>query len=64
MLRGYIPDFIILHHGTNELNDNSTSEEIAHKILNIAASVTVSKNQIFVFGLVIRNDKLKNKGNE
>ena len=46
MLRGYIPDFIILHHGTNELNDNSTSEEIAYKILNIAASVKVSKNQI------------------
>ena len=46
------PDFIILHHGTNDLNSNSTSEEIADKILNLAASVKTSKNQVFVSGLV------------
>ena len=28
------PDFIILHHGKNDLNGNSTCEEIADKILN------------------------------
>ena len=38
------PDFIILHHGTNDLNSNSTSEEIANKILNLAASIKTSKN--------------------
>ena len=28
------PDFIILHHGKNDLNGNSTCGEIADKILN------------------------------
>ena len=58
------PDFIILLHGTNDLNRNSTSEEIAYKILNLAASIKTSKNQVFVSGLVIRKDKLNKKGNE
>ena len=58
------PDFIILHHGTNDLNGNSTSEEIADKILNLAASIKTSKNQVFVSGLVIRKDKLNKKSNE
>ena len=57
-------DFIILHHGTNCLNGNSTSEEIADKILNLGASIKSSKNQVLVSGLVIRKDKLDNKGNE
>ena len=56
------PDFI-LHHGTNDLNSSSTSEEIADKILNIP-SIKTSKNQVFVFGLVIRKDKLNKKANE
>ena len=42
------PDFIILHHGTNDLNGNNTSEEIADKILNLAASIKTSKNKVFV----------------
>ena len=58
------PDFIILHHGTNDLNGNSTSEEIADKILNLATSIKTSKNQVFVSGLGIRKDKLNKKGNE
>ena len=58
------PDFIILHYDTNDLNGNSTSEEIADKILNLPASVKSSKNQVFVFGLVIKKDKLNKKGNE
>ena len=58
------PDFIILHYDTNDLNGNSTSEEIADKILNLPASVKSSKNQVFVFGLVIKKDKLNKKSNE
>ena len=58
------PDFIILHRGTNDLNSNSTSEEIADKTLNLAASIETSKNQAFVSGLVIRKDKLNKKANE
>ena len=37
------PDFIILHHGTNDLNSNSPSEEIADKIFNLAVSVKLVK---------------------
>ena len=54
-------DFIILHHGRNDLNGNSTSGKIEDKILNLAASVKTSKNQFFV--LVTRKDKLNKKGN-
>ena len=50
------PDFIILHHGADDLNGNSTSEKIADKILNLAASVKTNKNQVFVSSLVIRKD--------
>ena len=63
-LEDTFPDFIILHHGTNDLNSYSTSEEIADKILNLATSIKTSKNQVFVSGLVIRKDKLNKKGNE
>ena len=55
---------MILHHDTNDLNGNTTSEEIANKILNLPASIKTSKNQVFVFGLVIKKDKLNKKGNE
>ena len=58
------PDFIVLHHGTNDLNDNSTSEETADKILKLVASLKTSKNQVFISALVIRKDKLNTKGND
>ena len=58
------PDFIILHRGTNNLNGNSTSEEIAGKILNLAASIKTSKYQVFVSGLVIRKNRLNKKDNK
>ena len=33
-------------------------------MLNLAASIKTSKDQVFVSSLVIRNDKLNKKGNE
>ena len=60
-LEDTFPDFVILHHGTNDLNDNITSEEIAD---NLAASIKTSKKKIFVSGLVIRKDELNKKGKE
>ena len=59
-----VPDFIILHHVRNDLNSNSISEAIADKILNLAASIKIDKNQVFVSGLVIRKNKLNKKVNE
>ena len=35
-------DFIIIHHSTDNLNGNCVSEEIADKILNLAASFKTS----------------------
>ena len=58
------PDFIVLPHGTNDWNSESTSEEIADKILNLAVSIKTSKNQVFLSGLIIRKDKLNKEGNE
>ena len=58
------PDFIILHHGKNDFNDNSTSGKIADKILNLAASIKTNKNQVFVSVSVTRKDKLNKTGNE
>ena len=43
-LKDTFPDFVILHHGTNDLNDNSTSEEIAD---NLAASKLVNRKFSF-----------------
>ena len=57
-LEDTFPDFIKLHHGTNDLKGNNTSEEIADKILNLAVRIKASKNQVFVSSLVIRKDKL------
>ena len=32
--------------------------------MNLAVSIKISKNQVFISGLVIRKDKLNKKGNE
>ena len=58
------PDHIILHHGTNDLRSNNTSDETTDKILNLAASVKTNENRVFICGLVVRNDKLNNKSTE
>ena len=50
------PDHIILHHTTNDLKSNDTSEGMTDKILNLAVSVKTNEIQIFISGLVIRNN--------
>ena len=63
-LKHTFPDFIILNDGTNDLNGNSASQGVAEKILNLATLIKTSKNQVFVSNVVIRKDKLNEKGNE
>ena len=36
-LEDTFPDFIILHHDTNDLNSNSTSEEIADRNIEFSS---------------------------
>ena len=63
-LKHTFPDFIILKDGTNDLNGNSASQGVAEKILSLATLIKTSKNQVFVSNVVIRKDKLNEKGNE
>ena len=64
MFRDKSPDHIILHHDKNNLKIIDTPEKIADKILNLASLVKTNENQVFISGLVIRNDKLNKKGTE
>ena len=48
----------MLQHVTNDLRSNNTLEEIANKILNLAVSAKTNENQVFISGLVLRNDNL------
>ena len=58
------PDHIILHHGKNDLKCNDTPEEIADKILNLAALVKTNENEVCISDLVVRNKKLNKNGTE
>ena len=55
------PDYIILYHDTNDLKSNETPEEIADKILNVAASFKTNENHFFISSLVVKNEKLNKK---
>ena len=57
-------DNTILHHRTNDLKSNSTTEKITDKILNLAASVKTNENEVFISALVVINNKLNKKGTE
>ena len=63
MFAGHIPGSY-LHLGTNDLKGNDAPEEIADQILNLAASVKVNQNHVFISGLVVRNKKLNKKCKE
>ena len=56
------PDPIILHVGTNNLKNNESVEEIANHIMDVAMSIRNEKNNVFVSGLTVRNDRLNERG--
>ena len=53
---------IILHVGTNNLKNKESVEDIANDIMDVAISIRNEKNNVFVSGLTVRNDRLNNKG--
>lgn len=57
------PDHNILDRSPNDLKSNNKPEEIDDKTLNLAVSVNANENHVFISSLVIRNNKLNNKGN-
>lgn len=58
------PQKIILHCGTNDLSSEQTPAEIANSIVKLAAEMKDEDNEIFVSGLVRRNDEFNGKAIE
>ena len=63
-VRGFNPDHIILHCGTNDLNSGRTASQIARSIIELALSLKSKDNKISVSLIVPRNDNLNNKASE
>ena len=63
-VRDFDPDHIILHCGTNDLNSDRTSSQIAKEITDLALSLKSEKNRISISLLRPRSDKLSNKASE
>ena len=63
-VRDFDPDHIILHCGTNDLNSDRTSSQIAREIIDLATSLKSVKNKISISLLTPRCDKLNNKASE
>ena len=63
-VRDFDPDHIILHCGTNDLNSDRTSSQIAREIINLAAALKSDKNKISITLLTPRSEKLNNKASE
>ena len=63
IVRDFDPDHIILHCGTNDLNSDRTSSQIAREIIDLAISKS-DKNKISISLLTPRSDILNNKASE
>ena len=58
------PDNIILYHGTNNAKSDDNSEKISSDIVSLGLSAKNEKAMVYISSLVIRNDKLDEKGKE
>ena len=63
-VRDFDTDYIILHCGTNDLNSDRTSSQIAREIIDLPPSLNSDKIKISISPLTPRNDKLNNKASE
>ena len=63
-LRDFNPDHIILHVGTNDLNSEKTSSQIANSIIELHNSLKTIDNEITVSLIVPSADNLNNKTTE
>ena len=55
---------IIIHIGTNDLQGNKHSDEIANEIVEFANSIKTSKNNVVVSSIVSRKGRFNNKAKE
>ena len=58
------PNHLIIHVGTNNLNSEATSSQIAKSIIELAVTLKKSENQVTISGIIPRNDNLNNKGQD
>ena len=63
-VRDFDTDYIILHCGTNDLNSDRTSSQIAREIIDLPPSLNSDKIKISISPLTPRNGKLNNKASE
>ena len=63
-VRDFDTDYTILHCGTNDLNSDRTSSQIAREIIDLPPSLNSDKIKISISPLTPRNDKLNNKASE
>ena len=63
-VRDFDPDHIILHSGTNDVNYDRTSSQIAKEIINLALSLKSDKKKISISLLAPKSDKLNSKANK
>ena len=63
-LRDFNPDHIILHVGTNNLNSEKTSSQVANSIIELHNTLKTIDNEITVSLIVPRANNLNNKAIE
>ena len=57
-------EFIVLHCGTNDLRQNTSSVEIEQKVLELAASCKSDSKKIIIFGIVLCRYQLNAKAEQ
>ena len=55
------PDLAILHVGTNSLRGNTSEQQIAQDIVDLAVNIKTDENNILVSSIIARRDNLKEK---
>ena len=58
------PDLFLIHIGTNNLRDSESAEKTANEILELAASVKTSQNEVVISSIITRGDDLNEKAQE
>ena len=56
------PDMILLHSGTNDLKFTKSPEEISNEIIKLALDMKTDANEMFVGGIITRDDEFNEKG--
>ena len=57
----YKPDLVILHTGTNSLRGESTPEEVADEVIDLATNLKTDHNEIVISEIIARRERLNEK---